>query len=400
MPGRAMSPRCRASISVAAELPIDVARVRQQAAQPLERAQLLRVQRVLGLVGAREVREHELDGDALEQLGPRGELLDLARARARGGPCPCRSAARRGPSSARICSSELNTGMRARGDERRPSARRARLRGRRSRPPARSARSSRASPAVATNSRRQPSRNSRFAIALDAEAVRIRLHHGRALAPALRRARSFAKLRASASRSTTSVALRVGSTATGGELCFEDRGGLEIRRDSIGADADRHERRIAARQAADDRRRPSHTRVTAPASTWRLCGSRCRHVDRGERRRLEVLEPVVLGVHGARDAGPTGNARRGTKNSAGSVRFRFSAAIAAAASTSRSGNRTLSHARNVGPGLRISSARISRPSVLPSACTSAERARPRAAATRRRRRVVDHLTRCRPESRS
>jgi hypothetical protein len=40
-------------------------------------------------------------------------------------------------------------------------------------------------------------------------------------------------------------------------------------------------------------------------------------------------------------------------NCAGSVRSRFRAAIAAAASTSRSGNRTLSHARNVGPGFGV-----------------------------------------------
>ena len=84
------------------------------------------------------------------------------------------------------------------------------------------ARSSRASPAVATNSRRQPSRHEPLRDPLDPEPVRVRLHDGRAFG-GLGRAtelREIARERVEIDDAASRCALA--QAARGGRLGLED----------------------------------------------------------------------------------------------------------------------------------------------------------------------------------
>src|SRR6188508_1152476 len=113
------------------------------------------------------------------------------------------------------------------------------------------------------------------------------------------------KLRASASRSTRTVAGRESAddSVDIGRKCDSDDGRRRtLGHDPVRADAGRNERGLAALDDAD--LLFSAPDADAARDRMQTMRSRSRHVDGEARRRLEMLEPKVFAVDGATDSWP------------------------------------------------------------------------------------------------
>ena len=308
MPGRARSPRCAASMQRAGRVADrGAARAATTARMLLEPRELLGVHRMLGLVGAREMRHDEVEREVVEQVLALRERGDVGAREGRADSCRCRGAAARGPcrASARPARGVFNTGLASSS-----TSASAVLASAPSNTPISASGAKRAQLARFGERRDEeppaPLAQQAAHDALDAEAVGIGLDDGGALAglrALAQHAGSCAPTRRDRCAASPAATTRSPAQSTyGGKLTLTTQRArssatMRYAPTSAGTNADSPRSSVPSSL-------PSPRHADAARERVQRVRRRCRHVDGESGRRLEMLEPKVLAIDGPAHTGP------------------------------------------------------------------------------------------------